>query len=431
MSLTEAVFGDLVTRYGSPLYVYRTDRVHEALNDLRAALPTPSRIYFSLKANPHPQLGRELADRGCGAELSSVGELRSAMEAGFIATKCLYTGPAKSSDEIGAALESGIRKFSVESVTDLRRVGAEADRRGTIAQCLVRVNGRTQQASGLRMSGDSQFGVDLPTLWADHRHFLEVAGTEIVGAHFFPVSSARDEDTLIQEFRTSIELAARLRDELGLPLAVVDLGGGFTAPFAAAGERPHYGRLRTVLEQELDQHLPGWRGGAPEIAFESGRYLVADCGTLVCRVMEKKHLADRWYVLLDTGVHHLGGMSGLGRLLRPAATPLHIAGRPQDSQSPATIVGPLCTPADVLGRGVPVGPTEAGDVLVFPNVGAYGLTASLLSFLSRPTPVEVVLRADVVVSVSRLEIIRKAIPQPAPSAEPSTIHLEDAWSPTT
>lgn len=110
-------------------------------------------------------------------------------------------------------------------------------------------------------------------------------------------------------------------------------------------------------------------------------------------------------MVLDTGVNHLGGMSGLGRLARASATPDPGAG----ATVRATLVGPLCTPADVLGRGVEVPDVGTGDCVVIPNVGAYGLTASLVAFLGRPAPAEVVLRGAEVVSATRLRLSHEPI----------------------
>jgi diaminopimelate decarboxylase len=387
------MFDSLLERYGSPLYVYQLDRVDAALSDLRAALPAPSTVYYSVKANPHPELIRALHAAGCRVEVSSAGEVTTTVAAGVPAAECLYTGPAKTEAEIELALRHGVRSFSVESTVDLGRVSRAAVAAGVTARCLVRVNAPAAGATALRMSGASQFGTDLETLLAGPP--WRAPGVEIAGAHFFPLSNARDEESLFAEFHGSISAAAGLRDA-GWPLSFVDLGGGFAASYAAPGERPVYTSLRPKLESTLDEMLPGWRAGDPAVAFESGRYLVGDCGTLVCTAMERK--GD--FLLLDSGINHIGGFGGLGRILRPTATPAQ-GGGPR-----ATLVGPLCTPADIIGRDVVTGQVEPGDPVVFPNVGAYGLTASLLGFLSRPAPVEVVLRGDTVISATRLELVR-------------------------
>ncbi|MET7620111.1 type III PLP-dependent enzyme [Streptomyces sp. NPDC005408] len=429
----------LVSRFGSPLYVYRLESVRDALLDLRRALPEPTTLYYSFKANPHPDIARELQLGGCHGELSSTGELAAALQAGFDGGRCLYTGPAKSREEISAAIRAGVRRFSVESAADLRGVGAVAAALGVTAECLVRISTRSVGASSLRMGGGAQFGVDAGEVLADPRQFGDIDGARVVGAHIFPLSNAHDEDALIAEFTASIELAGRLRDG-GLPMRVIDLGGGFAAPYAQPGERPRYPRLLAALESALDARLAGWREGNPEVAFESGRHLVAESGTLVTTVVDIKEDPGRSFVLLDSGINHLGGMAGLGRLLRPAATPRRTDGdeyavrsrRPTDGgpgtaiedggrAGRTTLVGPLCTPADVLGRDVPVGKVAGGELLIFPNVGAYGLTASLLAFLSRPTPTEIVLRDGRVTSATRLELVRTAVEDEPPAGpEPAS-----------
>jgi diaminopimelate decarboxylase len=404
----------LVTGYGSPLYVYRLEAVREALDDLRHALPGPTALYYSLKANPHPVLARELRLGGCLAEISSPGELSAAVEAGFAGKDCLYTGPAKTEHEIALAVVAGVRRFSVESPADYRRVGRVAAQHRVTAGCLARVTTAAVGPSGLRMgagASPSQFGTSAAELASAPDRFAAIEGARVIGMHFFPVSNACDEDALLAEFTHSIRTAAELSERAGIPVSAVDLGGGFAAPYARSGQRPVYTRLSTVLAAELDARLPGWRHGHPEIAFESGRYLAAECGTLVCTVAEVKQNSGTTFVLLDSGINHLGGMSGLGRLLRPSVTPepLHGPSPEKDAQRVA-VTGPLCTPADMLGHNVPGGGLAGGDLVTIPNVGAYGLTASLLGFLSRPMPAEVVVKDGRVVSASQLELSRRPAP---------------------
>lgn len=393
---------ELATTYGTPMYLYWTDRVHLAASDLAMSLPKPARLYYSFKANPHPEIARVLRNANCRAEVSSAGELKVALVAGYVGADCLYSGPAKSMEEIAFAIDSGVRLFSVESAIDLGRVSAAATEFGAEVDCLLRINEVASGATGLRMTGSpSQFGIDLAHL-AEIITSRRPNGARIIGLHFFPISNAKNEESLLNEFRGSIRAAKRISDEFGIALQLLNLGGGFGAPYSRPGERPRYLMLRAGLEAALDDALPGWRVGAPEIIFESGRYLVADCGELVCSVMESKTSGDRQFTLLDSGVNHLGGMSGLGRLLSEA--------RPKQIDTEATnrstFVGPLCTPIDILSRNVQERPLKAGDLVTFPNVGAYGLTASLVGFLSRDLPVEIVLNGEVVLSATRLGLSR-------------------------
>jgi diaminopimelate decarboxylase len=432
-----ARYARLAARHGTPLYVYDLAEAEAARDELLAALPEECELYYALKANPHPGLVRALrgdgggtgegtgGGRGCRAEISSTGELAAALAAGFTGADCLYTGPGKTDTELREAIGLGVRLFSTDSVTDLRRVGAAASAHGVTVDCLLRVNSASASAAtSIRMTGTpSQFGFDSETLAETLPLLRAVAGVELAGLHFFPLSNARDEESLIGEFRHTVELAAGLSAELGLPLRMLDLGGGFSSPYGVPGARGSYPKLRQELSLVLDRHLPGWREGAPAIAFESGRFLAGASGTLVASVTNVKVSRGRTFVILDAGINTFGGMSGLGRLM-PVS--VRLCGESDDSNdggdggastvpantaSPntmtASLAGPLCTPGDLLGREIPLPALEPGDLIEVPNAGAYGPTASLLLFLGRPAPLEILVRGDETVSVSRIEPHRR------------------------
>lgn len=405
----------LAARFGTPLYVYDLDEVDAARRELFDALPAEFELFYALKANPHPDLVMALRrgalrdGRRCRAEISSTGELAAALTAGFNGEDCLYTGPGKTEGELAEAIRHGVRMFSTDSVTDVHRVAAVARRNGAVADCLLRVNSASASATtSIRMTGTpSQFGFDSETLPEALPLLRRVPGARIAGLHFFPLSNARDEDSLIGEFQHTIELAAQLAQELDLPLRYLDIGGGFTVPYGVPGERGWYPKLRSELEVALDFHVPGWREGNPTVACESGRFLVGACGTLVARVSNVKVSRGRKFVIIDAGINTFGGMSGLGRLL-PVSVRCEV-GESGEPVEPASLVGPLCTPGDVLGREVGLPALAAGDLVSIPNAGAYGPTASLLGFLGRPAPAEVVVRGDRVLSASRLEQQRREL----------------------
>ncbi len=150
----------------------------------------------------------------------------------------------------------------------------------------------------------------------------------------------------------------------------------------------------------LDLHLPEWRDGGIELACESGRYLSGSSGSLLAGVVNVKESRGSRFVILDAGINVVGGLSGIGRLL-PAAV-----GIDESGDLPGSLVGPLCTPGDSLAKAAKLPELAAGDVITVPNVGAYGVTASLISFLGRPAPTEVVVRGNEIVSVSRLDYRR-------------------------
>ena len=179
-------YTELADRFGTPLYVYGLDRVVAARKDLFAALPAGFELYYAVKANPHPDVAQALCDGDgpvCRAEISSTGELSSALAAGFAAGDCLYTGPGKTDTELDQAIRRGVRTFSVESLSDLRHIGAAADRRGLVADCLLRINAPMASAGSrggvgpheAPMAGDS--GVAIPLiLWSEGLVALVIGG---------------------------------------------------------------------------------------------------------------------------------------------------------------------------------------------------------------------------------------------------------------
>jgi len=394
------MFDQVARTYGTPAYVYQLEDVRRAAADLRSALPDQVGAYYSVKANPHPLVVGTLTGAGFDLEISSVGELDAARAAGADLGRCLYTGPGKTEAEMAAALAAGVRTFSLESAADHARLaglGHPAGVRG-----LLRLNPTAARSvAGLRMTGGpSPFGIPIEQLDADSPLLREVGGLRPAGFHLYSATNVADGAALSAELAANVVTIAAVAEKTGLVPEIVDIGGGFGAPFTAPGARVTYSELRAALATVLDAELPGWRSGGPAVAVESGRYLVAGAGTLLTTVMDVKVSGDRRYVVCDAGVNALGGMSGLGRLLPPGAQP----GGDQAGVEESVLVGPLCTPLDVLNRRAGLRAPRIGDVLAIPNVGAYGLTASLIAFLGRPLPVEVVLDGTSLAGVRRLAL---------------------------
>ncbi|MFE7978242.1 type III PLP-dependent enzyme [Streptomyces shenzhenensis] len=401
-----------------PAYVYDLAEVRAAHAALTGALPARTGLYYSLKANPHPALLRALRACGARAEVCSAGELLAAVDAGWPAGELLYTGPGKSDEELRHALEHGVRHFSVDSAYALAQLDRAAGRTGTAVRCLLRINDdRPAPGQGLAMTGvASPFGVDTSAVLARPAEFGDRAHARIGGLHLYMGTNLGSAEDLLAQFARSLATARRVSAALaehGVRADVWDLGGGFPAPFAAAGERAGLSGLRAPLEELLDSAAPGWRTGSPDVCFESGRYLVGTAGTLVTRVLDTKRSHGRDVVVLQSGIHHLGGMSGLRRL-PPLVPHLLTPDRPgSPALTEAMVTGPLCTPLDTWAQRVALPAVRPGDLVAVPNTGAYGLYASLVAFLGHALPAEIVFdsadprRAP---EVSRLTLAR--VPEP-------------------
>ena len=400
----EDFLGQLAAAYGTPLYVYDLSIARHHARALQRMLPPGVEIHYSVKANPHPLVISALSQLGLRVEISSEGELDAALASAVRRDHILYTGPAKTVRELGRAIDSGVRLFSVESQVDHGRLASIAS--GTDVDYLIRLASGGRGPVGLRMTGaSSQFGVDPAALLPGSDLLDGGDSAHAVGFHVFSATNAKDEAALIAEFADNISTVSETIKRTGFDAQLADIGGGFGAPYAAPGLPPDYPHLRDTLISYLDEGLPGWRSAEPSVTVESGRYLAAAAGTLLTTVMDVKDSGGKRYLLCDAGVNVLGGMHGLGRLVNPKAQPEN---QSRDSGS-VVLAGPLCTPMDVISRSALIDRPGVGGVLAIPNAGAYGLTASLVTFLSRPIAAEVVVEGTEVIAARRLSVVESRL----------------------
>lgn len=380
----------LASRHGTPFYAYDLAVVKERTAQLLAALPAGAGLCYSFKANPLPAIARRVRQSGGRAEITSIGELAAAQAAGFTGSEMLFGGPGKTAEEIHAAVAAGVRLFSCESFRDLDQLSARATAENITLQVLLRVNPAEAPEARLAMSGvESQFGFEEPLLTDPAaRARVLLPGLDVCGIHIYFGTQVAGVEALVANTQRAIAAAERVQAALGFHCRILNAGGGFPWPYANDHLPPDLSGLREKLETAWQTCRLAQAGA--QIWFESGRYLCAGSGWLVAQVTEVKSLPNKTFVILDTGIHHLGGMAGLGRVPRGAVTVTNLS-RDVAAEPPISVdlVGPLCTPLDCLARGLKMPPVQPGDLIGIPNVGAYGITASLLGFLSHPPPLEI------------------------------------------
>jgi diaminopimelate decarboxylase len=386
-----ALLEEAAARFPTPLYAYDLAALRVRHSELERALPGGASLLYSLKANPLPPIAACLRGTGTRAEVSSPGELDVALAAGFAAGDLLYTGPGKSPAEIDHAVRAGARLFSCESPVDLERLRSAARAAGRPLDLLMRLDAGERPPAGLSMSDGRQFGLEEGEAVEACRGATARGGLRVRGFHVFLGSQIPDVDALLRGFAHARAAVERVAGAAGVEPEVVDLGGGFPWPFAVAGE----GCPLAPLRPGLDALARDWPIRRPELWFESGRRLCGAAGALVTTILDVKRRAGGPTILvLDAGINALGGMGGLGRVMR-ARVELDNLDAPAGAEpEPVDVTGPLCTPLDRLAVQVPVRRPRVGDRLAVPNVGAYGATASLTSFLSRPPAIEAVFDSD-------------------------------------
>lgn len=368
-----------------PVFVYDMGLVAARVARFRAAFPSID-LHYAIKANPFQPLLDAMAGLVDGFDVASAGELAKVAGLGRPVS---FAGPGKRDAELTAAIEAGVT-LNLESEGEATRALAIADRLGHSPRLAVRVNPDVElRGSGMKMGGrPSPFGIDaarVPALVRD----LVAAGADWRGFHIYAGSQALDPQAIIDTQAATLALAARLAEEAGHAPPLVNLGGGFGVPYFA-GDRPlDIEAVGAALEQALVDRPAILRDS--RFAIELGRWLVAEAGVYLARVIDRKESGGETFLILDGGLNHQLAASGnFGTVVRrnyPLALAHAMGAEPVETVS---VVGPLCTPLDRLGDRVALPAARVGDIVAIFLAGAYGATASPAAFLGHPPADEII-----------------------------------------
>ncbi len=379
---------DWVAQAGdTPLFVYDSAIVAARIARFRAAMPAID-LHYAIKANPHGDLLAAIAPLVDGLDVASAGELATALDVKR-ASAISFAGPGKRDDELAAAIRAGAT-LNVESEGEAARGFAIGERLGIAPRMAVRVNPDIElRGSGMRMGGRaSPFGVDAVRAAALVRAIV-AAGADWRGFHIYAGSQALDAGAIIETQAATIALAARLAEEAAVAPPLVNLGGGFGVPYFAGDVALDVERVGAALRAALDDRAAILR--ETRFAIELGRWLVAEAGVYLTRVIDVKQSQGETFVVVDGGLNHQLAASGnFGTVVRrnyPIAVATRMGHPAADTVS---VVGPLCTPLDRLGDKVALPPVAVGDLVAIFLAGAYGASASPAAFLGHPPAREIV-----------------------------------------
>jgi len=379
---------DLVARAGNtPLFVYDGALVRARVAALRAALPAGLGLHYAVKANSFAPLLALMAGEVDGFDIASGGELRMALASGMAPDRISFAGPGKRDDELEAALAAGVT-INLESEGEAARALALAKRMGVRPRLAVRVNPDFElKGSGMRMGGGARpFGIDADRAAALARR-LVATGADWRGWHIFAGSQALDGAAIAAALTQGVALAGRLSDAVGVAPPLVNLGGGFGVPYFSGDAPLDLAPIGAALGEALAAR-PAVLAKST-FAIELGRYLVAEAGVYLTRVVDVKWSQGERFAVVDGGLHHQLAASGnFGTVIR-RNYPLALANRfdaPPDA-APTHVVGCLCTPLDRLGEALALPAPQVGDLVAVFLAGAYGASASPAAFLGHaPAP---------------------------------------------
>jgi diaminopimelate decarboxylase len=371
----------------TPFYVYDRQVLKARVAALRSHIPPGFDLHYAVKANPMPALVNYMSSLVDGLDVASSGELRLALDTGMNPSAISFAGPGKRESELRQAVAAGVL-VNVESAREVHLLATHARELHLPARVALRVNPSFElKASGMKMGGGAkQFGVDEEAI-SDVMAEIKRARLRFEGFHVFSGSQNLSSDAICESQRQAIDLAIRLAKRAPEPVRVVNIGGGFGIPYFA-GEReldlePIAKNLRSIV-LHAEENLPGAR-----IVLELGRYLVGPAGLYVCRVIDRKVSRGQVFLVVDGGLHHhLAASGNFGQVLRKNY-PVVIGNRMgAAAREIASVVGPLCTPLDLLADRMELAAAKPGDLVVIMQSGAYGLSASPTAFLGHPPALE-------------------------------------------
>jgi diaminopimelate decarboxylase len=387
----EVPLATIAEEVGTPCYIYshRTlERHFKAFSEPLAGIP--HLICYSMKANSNLSILKLFLNRGSGVDIVSGGELYRALKAGVPADRIVFSGVGKTNREIAEALHAGIRMFNVESEAELEAIQAVASGLDKQAPISLRVNPDIDPkthpyiSTGLKKS---KFGVDILDAERIFARAAQMSHIEVVGVDCHIGSQITELDPFVAALKKLKVLVNRLRQEHGLPIRYLDLGGGLG--IAYQGETPpapaEYAARILAETQDLNCTL----------IFEPGRVLVGNAGILLTRVTYLKKNQDKQFVIVDSGMNHL---------IRPSLYGSYQAIQPVFQRTSETftadVVGPICESGDFFAQDREIAVVERGDLLAIMSSGAYGYTmASFYNSYARP--------AEVMVKGSEYAVIRQ------------------------
>ena len=396
----EVDLATLATEYGTPLYIYSAQQISHRFQLFETVFANrPHTICYAVKANSSLAILRLLAQQGAGFDIVSGGELERVRKAHKPALKkVVFSGVGKQAWEIDAALQADILLFNVESEIELQLLAARAEALGKRARFALRVNpdvfAETHPYISTGLS-EHKFGIDIKVARSLYRKATKSKWLDPAGVSVHIGSQIRKVDPFAAALARVASLIADLRKD-GHDIRYVDAGGGLGIDYGTATFDP-----ARQVEKYAAALVKGLADEKAHLLLEPGRFIVAQAGALLTRVLVVKKNGSKTFVITDAGMNDL---------IRPALYHAHheiipVKQPAGKSTITADIVGPVCESGDFFARDRVLPPVKPGDLVVLLDAGAYGMTQTS-NYNSRPRPAEVLIDSSKARLIRRRETMR-------------------------
>ncbi|MCR5454691.1 MAG: diaminopimelate decarboxylase [Bacteroidales bacterium] len=352
--------------FATPFYYYDIALLRETLTRLKAAADKYGYcVHYAVKANANSRILQEISSFGFGADCVSGNEVQQALDCGFPADKVVFAGVGKSDAEITLGIKNDIFCFNVESLQELEVINKIAGQEGKVASVALRLNpgidAHTNKCINTGLA-DSKFGIDFNLLNSTVTFVQKLSNIKLVGLHYHIGSQILDMEPYKLLCQRSNEMQEKLA-YMGLDLPEINLGGGLGVNYDDPDQQliPDFASLMDTIHANLNVKEN------QRVHFEFGRAVVAQCGTMVAKVLYIKPASKTTFAIVD---------AGFTDLIRPALYGAHhkienLSSRYAQNDT-YDIVGPICESTDVFDKGITLPKTVRGDLIAFRTAGAYG-----------------------------------------------------------
>lgn len=381
-----------INNYSSPIYLYSKKVIHEQYVYLRKSLPDKFKIFYAQKSNPNPEILGLLNSLNAGCDTASLGEVKSALDAGFTPDRIMMTGPAKTETEIRFAVQSNLLSLNVESLQELFLIDRICSELGKKQKVLIRINPKFEAGETNRIIGGmgvSKFGIDIDYIPGVFEQAKSLGNIEIKGIHIFNSSQILDWNRIYLNIKDVIDTAIKFSKEHNLEFELIDAGGGLGIPYSEEENFLDTEKLGNNLHDLTNKAVYKEFLSGKNIILEPGRYLSGLAGIYLTKVLYTKESCGKKILLTDGGINHLLRPALIGQS-HPIIN-LSAELRGEDSKYEYIVAGPLCTSLDRFTENMSINNTQPGDILAILNAGAYGYTESMPMFLSQVPAKEIFL----------------------------------------
>lgn len=365
----------------TPFYFYDMELLSRTLSDIcEETKDAPDfHVHYAIKANANPRILKAIAEAGFGADCVSGGEIKAAISAGFPAGKIVFAGVGKNDEEIRLGLETGISCFNVESLPELEVISQLAVRAGKTANIAFRINPNVDAHTHEKITtglNENKFGIAMEDTFAAIARAKELPNINYTGLHFH-IGSQITDLTVYRHLCQRINDLQEQLEEKGIATSSINVGGGLGISYEdpQGYPVPDFKNYFELFRSHLQLH------SGQTLHFELGRSIVAQCGSLIAKVLYVKKGHAKQFLILD---------AGFTELIRPAMYQAYhqienISKPTSNSSEHYDVVGPICESSDVFGKEILLPVSERGDLIALRSAGAYGeIMAS--TYNCRPLP---------------------------------------------